>query len=370
MASRKDIEAGRAHVLLYIKNQVQAGLQVAAQNLKQFAAVTTQVAGRFNQLASIATMAGGAILGPMIAAVTQLEEAKGPLDDIKKALADGIGRPLLPLLQTVRDIVVRFGEWAKQNPEIVRNVAKIGAILIGVGIAAKIAASAFMLIAGAATIASVAASAIAFFMSPTGVVVLGALALAAALTAGIAAWLKFTESGKRASAAIASGFREITMIVKELFRLLVAGEWEVAGQILGKAIMTGFFGEIAKWERRLPKWLGDLMGWPALTKATSEFGDLVNMRVKALRSINAFGGGGAAAVAPAGVAALHPQQTAMTTHEALALTFGTKQQVPRNEETQILKEIRGLLKNGLDKDAALLQDLLKEMRRGGPKFGK
>lgn len=360
MASRKDVEAGRAYVLVYIKDQTKKALASIASGLKAFSAVTTQIAGRLNQVSSIAFRAGALILGPMVAAVSQLEEAKKPLEDIKRALAEGLGRPLLPYLHIIRDIVVRFAEWSKANQEAIRAAARIAVALLAVGIAAKFAASMMMVMAAAATIASFGANAVALLLSPAGLIVLGVAALVALLAVSAIAWVRFTESGQRAAKSVANAFRVIRPIIDDIFKAFDSGRWELAGGLMGAAIAKGFADQLVR-----------------LKSATGMFGDLLfgasvegaaiaaNSNLASIRGAIAKLPGFDPAALPAipGLNEVRPSQTAATTHEALGLTFGQGASEARRDERQLLKDIRDFTKMGAKGLADIAREMLRELRK-------
>lgn len=361
MASRGDVEAGKAHVLIYIKNQVGKGLTTIAGALKSVSTVAQQLAGKFNQLSSIAKIAGASILAPMIAAVASLEEAKQPLEDIKRALAEGIGRPLLPLLITVRDLVLQFAAWAKKNPQVIRQVFMIGVALLGVAAAAKIVASALMLVSGAATLASLSAGALAFLLSPTGLLVLGAVALTAALVGGVAAWLRFSQSGQRAARAIVDSLLMIRPVLDEIYKALINARWEVAGTIIGAAIVKGLADKLVEFKNSLGRF-GDML-----------FGDLAEGVAVAATAALAQARGVAARLPdwpmmPA-LAGPHPSQTAMTTHEALALGFGALGPKDKSEAALLAKMEEAIRTDGKEQ-IKILDDILREMKKKGSRVGK
>ncbi len=110
----------------------------------------------------------------------------------------------------------------------VANVAAISSTILG-------GAMGFL-----ATMTALADAAIAALLSPLGIVVLAIAAVAAVCGGAVAAWLTLTESGQRASSAIAAAFWEMLAVVKQVFGgiwdALASGEWALAADIGFKAV--------------------------------------------------------------------------------------------------------------------------------------
>jgi hypothetical protein len=129
MSGRGDIRAGRAFVELFLKNNLTGQLSKALLGVKkqlaQMAGGVRFVAGQLNALSGVATKAGLGITAPFAFAVSRLPEAKKMFGEMGDAITEGLGKPLLPIVKLVRDVVVRFSEWAKANPQVVVTLFKI-----------------------------------------------------------------------------------------------------------------------------------------------------------------------------------------------------------------------------------------------------
>ena len=86
MASRGDIEAGKAHVLLYLKNQLAGGINAAGKQLQGLGTSVVKVG------AGITAM-GAAIVTPLAGALNHFLEVGGALDDM--SARTGIARSTL-----------------------------------------------------------------------------------------------------------------------------------------------------------------------------------------------------------------------------------------------------------------------------------
>lgn len=132
MASRSDIEAGKAHVLVYVKNQVTAGLKAIGTSLKatgaQAIAVGTSVAA-----------AGAAIVAPFVAAVSHFTEAGSALADMSartglsvaalgelKFAAEQTGAGLEDVEKSTARMQRTIAEAAEGNQTAVDSLKRIG----------------------------------------------------------------------------------------------------------------------------------------------------------------------------------------------------------------------------------------------------
>ena len=87
MAGRSDIEAGKAHIMLYVKNSALVkGLNDVKKRLQGLGTSILKIGGFLSGL-------GAAIVGPLSAAVTHFIAAGGALDDM--SARTGISREAL-----------------------------------------------------------------------------------------------------------------------------------------------------------------------------------------------------------------------------------------------------------------------------------
>lgn len=126
---------------------------------------------------------------------------------------------LMPVVSLVEEIAVATIKWVKENGELIRTV---GMIVAGVT-------------AAGAVIATIGAS-IAFLATPFGAVV----AAVAAIGAGVALWMRYTESGKAAFGEIVRVFQEIQEFASSIGDALIAGDIALAGQIVVKQLQLIF----------------------------------------------------------------------------------------------------------------------------------
>ena len=350
MASRSDIEAGKAHVLVYVKNQVAAGLNAIGGQLK----------GLGSQAMSAGTgisAAGAAIIAPFVAAISHFTDAGSALADmsartgqsvgslaelkfaaeqtgssleaVEKAIkfqqksgstetfdeiaarisaiedpakrtqaaikawgkagtellpmvnnlaalrqeardlglvpteeavnmADAIGDSLdkvkgvfsatlfeigaaiAPVLIPALDITVKIaatvGRWIRENSQLVRTIALIGAGLLAAGAAVTaiggaifVLGTAFTAIAGAVTaVGAILGTSLATILSPVGILV-------AVLGGAALLWLKFSDSGKAAISAVMAELAPFLHTIKGtlqgIFDALAGGDLMLAGKI-------------------------------------------------------------------------------------------------------------------------------------------
>lgn len=262
MAGRKDIEAGRAHVTLWAnRSMLTRGLEAASAQLQKFGSAARQIGRQIGTVGGGLMRLGAGLAAPFTAALFSLEEAKGPLAEIRKSLAVAVGVPLLPLLNQARELAIAFADWAKQNRDVVLTVAKVaagvlaaGVVLAGIGKAVVIVGAAANLLAF--TLGAVAA-AIAFVTSPMGLLV-------AAIAAGTYAFFKFTDAGKATLATLTTGFNELLSLgrtaVGGIADAILAGEWQLAGKIAVAALKLAFAEGIDWIANTLSGTLGDTIG--------------------------------------------------------------------------------------------------------------
>lgn len=183
------------------------------------------------------------------------------LRKIMRAISVEIGSALTPGIIRLADKVIGASrgiiEFVRHNAALIRGIALTGSALIGVGTALVIAGT---VIGSVATVLGVLASAVGFVLSPLGL-------LTIALGAGVVAFFKFSDAGKRAVAGIQNAFDLIKDIGRTLVDSIIHGDWATAWSI----ITDGFS---AAWDLALAK-LG--VKWIEL---------LGKLRIYTMKSIN------------------------------------------------------------------------------------
>jgi len=168
-----------------------------------------------------------------------------------------IGASLSPAALRIADmitnVVARVREWIEANRNVVIVVAAAAAALTGLGIAFMVLGPA---IAGlsvvikmfsttmtlAATAIKVAGTTLAFFLSPTGLIVAG-------LVAGAAAFVYFSGVGQTALRGLQAGFLQLQEIGVTAFAgirdAIAAGDWQGAAEIAWLAIKAAWYTGVA-----------------------------------------------------------------------------------------------------------------------------
>lgn len=236
MAGRGDIMAGRAFVELFLKNKMTPALTkallVAKHQLQNVSFAAKFVGQTFNKLSGWALTAGTSITAPFVAALSGLKQGQHIFNQIGRMLASALGKPLLPILRDVRSLVRQFSLWAKQNPELIRTVFKIGVGLTVAGVAFKLLGTAAMMAAGGLSVVAhsfgILAGIVGFIGTPFG-------AFVALLVGSVAAWAHFTKSGQTAVQHIADLFGDLLDIARETFAgiadALAAGDLKLAAEV-------------------------------------------------------------------------------------------------------------------------------------------
>lgn len=257
MAGRGDIMAGRAFVELFLKNRLTPQLTKALLNAKKqlngMASAARFVGGTFNQLSGIALKAGTSIVAPFVAALSQLKEGQFLFKQIGKALAQGLGKPLIPILKQVRDLVRQFAQWAKLNPELIRTIFKIGVGLVAASVAFKALGSMAMIAAAGLALSATAMGTLAAIVATIGTPI-GATVVALGLAT--VAWAKWTASGKAATTLLMGKLRQFSDFALGVFKgiadAIMGGDLELAAKIAMDGVKVAFLSVklpiITAWE--------------------------------------------------------------------------------------------------------------------------
>lgn len=220
----------------------------AAEAIETFGKSGTKLLPMLANLKALRQEARDAGLVPSEEAVSVADALGDAFDKVRsQALAAlfeigaAVGPVLLPALKIVTNIAAASIRWVKENQAVIRTIAAIGAGLVAAGAAVTtIGATIFGAGAAFGVAASVLtgiASAVAFLVSPVGLVVGG-------LVAGAIAWVRFTASGKAAVAAIMEAIGPLIETIRTLVGgigdALMAGDLQLAGQIAVKGLQVIF----------------------------------------------------------------------------------------------------------------------------------
>lgn len=246
MAGRRDIEAGKAYVTLYTRDSALVkGLEKASQQFKKFG-------GSVRQIGSFLTGIGAGITGPFLAAVAQLDEGKKLIGEIGKDLSEALGRPLLPILQQVRQLVASFRRLAENNPGLIRAIFLIGAGITAAGVAAMFLGGVITSIGSALGIAATLAG---FLVTPLGATLAIVTLIVVAVGAAVVAWLRFTDAGRATAAQLMAAFQPFAKLLKDTFGgigdALAGGDLQLAAKIGATGIKAVFFEAIAAIVRKI-----------------------------------------------------------------------------------------------------------------------
>lgn len=110
-------------------------------------------------------------------AAAQIALLKGEMDDLQVIAGGALAPALVDVAQETKPLVKQFASFAKTNPQIIRQVALLTIGAVGLGTAFVVLGT---VLSSAATVFTAAGIAMAFLLSPIGLVLAGALALGAA----------------------------------------------------------------------------------------------------------------------------------------------------------------------------------------------
>lgn len=148
---------------------------------------------------------------------------------------------LLPLARTVSTVVGRINLWIRENGQLVRTVAMVGAGLLAAGaVITGVGAAIFGLGAAAgvaATVLSAIGTAIGLVLSPVGLLTIG-------LVGAAVAFFRFTETGRQAVAFVGEKLGELAATARETFGgiadALAAGDLGLAAKVAWAGIRVAW----------------------------------------------------------------------------------------------------------------------------------
>jgi len=199
---------------------------------------------------------------------TEDAQAAAVLDDsldlLWKTVKAGVfhvGAALAPTLTdlagTISRLVARVVAWLKENRGLVVSIAKLAAIVGGVGIALIVAGTLFSALgAAAATLASLmsaAGTAIGLIATPLGLIV-------TLLTTAVAVWARFTQSGQATLGVLRSIGATFAQTFGGILEALHGGDLATAGRIALAGLRLAFLQGLASLSSAFSNQFGDLLG--------------------------------------------------------------------------------------------------------------
>lgn len=148
---------------------------------------------------------------------------------------------LMPLATTVRNVVVGFNHWVRENGQLIRTVAMVGAGLVAAGVVITgVGVAIFGLGAAAgvaATVLTTIGAVIGAIVSPIGLVTIG-------LAAAAVAFFRFTETGRAAVTSLMEFLGPVIETVRTtiggIADALMAGDLTLAANIAMAGVRIAF----------------------------------------------------------------------------------------------------------------------------------
>lgn len=280
-------------------------------------------------------------------AATLFGDTMADLQTTIMSVVNAAGAALAPMLTDVLKIIIDVAsavtKWIRENRELFVTIFKIGAGLVAAGTA--IAAVGAGLIAAGSVIGAVVSAIgaigpiLAAVFSPVGLIVAAIAAIGVGIVLAARHWLFFTESGKKALAAIQGFFKPFVDAIKTAFGGIAdafkAGNLGLAVSIAVEGMKVVFFMGIDAIIKRImfiPRAIIDSLRTVADLDPTG----LLNPQLDAAQGMLAgiaAAPGAAAAAAQAQLEKLTAQAAAeRASKEAAAATEEKKKYVPGGEE--------------------------------------
>ena len=288
-----DVEAGKAHITTWVDNsQLVKGFRAAQNAFSDFGSRLTAIGARLTGVgdvlgltlgkemtSKIISVFAGATLGTAIAApvvvafsnafkggafnnlfasLLQLaEQVSLVVEEIAKALLP----PILATSRIVTGIVSLTARWLANHKALVGSTAQIAGGIATVGATLAIIGKVAEGLGSGFGFAAKAVAALGTFLaSPLGI----AVAIGAAVAGGVAAWMRFTDSGRAAAKMLYEFFAPAIDFIKQLVGgigdSLAAGNLQLAGQIALKGLQLVFAEGINTIADLLGGTLGDAVG--------------------------------------------------------------------------------------------------------------
>ncbi len=230
MAGRGDIEAGRAFITLYLKNNM----------IKPLVGAIGQARAALTQISKIAMTTGRALskVGVTIGA-SYVALASGnalvvqKAGQIHKLLANAIAPAVIPILDRTLAITKVMAQWITQNQKVFTNILRIGLWMAAIGGGLKLAAQAAKGLSAALLVAQMALQAIGVMLVTTWVgpllAGLGVLvAIGALLYRFSPTWRAFFQQN---AADIQVWGKNMLATMRSIFNAASSGEFALAWRI-------------------------------------------------------------------------------------------------------------------------------------------
>lgn len=174
--------------------------------------------------------------------------------------AEGVGLTIIDSLVGPIDLLTRgftaaaagLEQFIAKNPGLIQGLAIAAAAVTGVGIGlltlSGIVTAGSFAVSGLIAVIGVAGSALAFLVSPIGLI-------SVALISGVTAWARYTESGQQSVAFLTEQLNSLlawsTAVFGGIRDAIAAGDWQLAAQILWKGLevvwQTGIGAVMGYW---------------------------------------------------------------------------------------------------------------------------
>jgi len=159
-----------------------------------------------------------------------------------------LAQVLIPILEATVRIGASVNRWVRENGQLVRTVAAIGAGLLAAGAVIASIGMGFVavgaVIGGIMTTLSAVGSILAFIVTPVGLIVAGVVAIGAAILVGVGYWLLFTKQGQATFAALKAAIAPVITAIQGISDALMAGDIGLAAEIAGESMKLAFFTAI------------------------------------------------------------------------------------------------------------------------------
>ena len=208
-----------------INNSAGAAEKMAAQ-------MDDNLGGSFRQLMSAAE-------GVQIAIGKALE---GPVRSVLGMMAKAAGA-VQQFISANKELVVTIAKWTAIGAAVAAVITTVGVALAGVG----------FIISGVGAAIGAVASVVGFLLSPIGLIIAGVALATAAIVGGVAAWMAFTDSGKKAASVLGSSLKAIGKVIGKVFGgikdAFMAGDLKLAAEIAMGGLLVGLQAALAPIER-------------------------------------------------------------------------------------------------------------------------
>jgi hypothetical protein len=206
--------------------------------------------GDLDQLRAKARDLGIVMSGDAAAGADELGDAIDQVKSQVTAAAFQIGAALAPAVlsatKTLSGLLAKGIEWVQQNRGLLQIIAAVGSSLLVAG--AAVTALGAALFAGGIILTTLGA-ALGTVLSPIGLLVAG-------LVAGVAAWFRFSDSGRTAWRKLVAGVLPIVETLKQTLGgvtdAVQAGQWALAGKVAIAGLKLAFFQGLSAIEQAFP----------------------------------------------------------------------------------------------------------------------